>query len=151
MNFNTLKDHGSGVESLLDPCLSTVPEWIVNTESQGLFSDHAIYTVDIKKSSLKSQSTELVPDWPKADFNQLAVNLATVEWDIELELLSGLDSWEFLKDKIDSETNKCVPLKRRIISSRPLWMTKNVMRLVRKKKRLWRWYSSYHSSIKKGF
>ena len=28
------------------------------------------------------------------------------------------------------------------MSSKPLWMTKNVLRLVRKKRRLWRWYAS---------
>jgi hypothetical protein len=35
-----------------------------------------------------------------------------------------------------------VPKKLRRVSSRPLWMTRNVMRLIRKKKRAWRWYTS---------
>ena len=35
-----------------------------------------------------------------------------------------------------------MPKKLRRVSSRPLWMTRNVMRLIRKKKRVWKWYSS---------
>ena len=38
--------------------------------------------------------------------------------------------------------NKCVPLKRRRKGMRPWWMTRKVMRLIRKKRRLWRFYTT---------
>ena len=51
-------------------------------------------------------------------------------------------SWDFIKNAIDKETEKCVPKKRRRTGCKPLWMTRNVMRLIRKKRRAWRWYTT---------
>jgi hypothetical protein len=78
----------------------------------------------------------------KADFDKISANLSTIDWAKELEGKSGIDSWEYVKEVIDRETDKCVPKKRRRTGSRPLWMTRNIMRLIRKKRRVWRWYST---------
>ena len=43
---------------------------------------------------------------------------------------------------MEEEVNKCVPLKKRRKGTRPWWMTWKVMRLIRKKRRLWRFYTS---------
>ena len=40
------------------------------------------------------------------------------------------------------ETERCIPKKMRRKSSRPLWMSKNIIRLIRKKRRLWQNYTS---------
>ena len=40
------------------------------------------------------------------------------------------------------ETERCIPKKIRRKSSRPLWMSKNIIRLIRKKRRLWQNYTS---------
>ena len=139
--FPTRKDLFSGAESLLDPCLTSSPELVRNVESYGWFSDHAIYSVDLARPSLQNCTKELVPDWSKANFDRLVGNLEQLDWSV-LECMSGLDGWEFIKCKIDEETESCVPKKLRRTSSRPLWMTKNVMSLIRKKRRLWKYYSS---------
>ena len=101
-----------------------------------------MYSVDLVNPGGKDDSKELVPDWGKADLEQLSANLAQVDWEAELEGKAGIESWDFIKQKTDEETDKCVPKKLRRVSSRPLWMTRNVMRLIRKKKRVWKWYSS---------
>ena len=36
----------------------------------------------------------------------------------------------------------CIPLKPRRASNKPLWMNQNIMRLIRKKRRLWNWYKT---------
>ena len=84
----------------------------------------------------------MVPDWKNADLDKLANNLAQIDWTYELEGMTGLTCWDFLKSKINDETDRCVPKKLRRVSSRPLWMNKNIMRLIRKKKRIWKWYTS---------
>ena len=45
-----------------------------------------------------------------------------------------------MKSKILDAEDKCVPKKRRRVGCRPLWMRQNVMRVIRKKKRLWATY-----------
>ena len=64
----------------------------------------------------------------------MLAHLAELDWESELSEKSAVESWEFIKDKIDEATDKCIPKKLRRVSSRPLWMTKNVVRLIRKKK-----------------
>ena len=42
---------------------------------------------------------------------------------------------------VDRVTRECVPTKMRRAGTRPLWMTQNIMRMIRRKRRLWRAYS----------
>ena len=144
VDFPTRRDPGTGEESLLDLCLSSTPDLILSVESQGLFSDHIMYSPDLIRPSAVKSSKELVPDWAKADLDKLVSNLAQLDWESVMQSMSGVDRWEFVKKTIADETEACVPKKVRRVSSRPLWMTKNVMRLIRKKKRLWKWYSKSH-------
>ena len=129
--------------NLLDLALSNSPELVVGVVDEGLFSDHRMFSLDlIMPVSSSGQTQELVPDWAKADFDKMRTNLAAIDWEKELEGKSGIVSWEYVKEVIDRETESCVPKKRRRTGSRPLWMTRNVMRLIRKKRRVWRWYST---------
>ena len=43
---------------------------------------------------------------------------------------------------LDRETQKHVPMKLRRNGQKPIWMHRNILRLIRKKKRLWRWYTT---------
>ena len=142
IDFPTRKDPSSGKESLLDPCLSSSSDLILAVENHGLFSDHVIYSADLAWPVASACSKELVPDWGKADLDKLVANLAEVDWASELECLTGLEGWEAMKKRIDEETELCVPKKLRRVSNRPLWMTNNVMRLLRKKRRLWKAYTT---------
>ena len=142
VDFMTRRDPSSGNENLLDPCLCSHPDLVLGVESQGWFSDHAIYSVDLVMPCIKDSSVELVPNWKAADLNKLAANLAEVDWASELGQMTGLSGWEVLKERINAETDRCVPRKKRRTSNKPLWMNKNVMRLIRKKRRAWRWYTS---------
>ena len=62
--------------------------------------------------------------------------------DIQILFTISISSWEYVRDVIDKETEKCVPKKRRRTGCRPLWMTRNVIWMIRKKRRVWRWYSN---------
>ena len=56
--------------------------------------------------------------------------------------MPGLQGWELIKEKVDRVTDSCVPKKLRRVSNKPLWMTKNALRLIRKIRRLWKCYTS---------
>ena len=127
----------------LDLALSNTPELVVGVVDEGLFSDHRMFSVElINPDSGNSQTHEMVPDWAKADMDLIAANLGAIDWGAELEGKGAISSWDLVKDIIDRETEKCVPKKRRRIGKKPLWMTLNVMRMIRKKRRVWRWYST---------
>jgi hypothetical protein len=50
---------------------------------------------------------------------------------------------DILYSVIERETERCIPKKLRRTSSKPIWMNKNIMRLIRKKRRAWRNYSTH--------
>ena len=105
VDFPTRRDPSTGGLSLLDPVLSTSPELVLGVESQGWFSDHLLYSVDLVSPGGKDDSKELVPNWSKADLDQLATNLGELDWAAELEGSSGQDGWEYIKQRIDEETD----------------------------------------------
>ena len=89
----------------------------------------------------EKDSMELVPDWTKADIDGLKDTFDRMDWDVALEGKSGLEAWEFFRQFMDDETEKHVPKKLRRVGTKPLWMNKNILRLIRKKRRSWKWYT----------
>ena len=105
-------------------------------------ADHVMLEVDICGPAKATSSEELVPDWTKADMEMLKSRLASVNWEEVGEGLGAVAEWDKFKEILEEEVNKCVPLKRRRKGMKPWWMTRKVMRLIRKKRRLWRFYTS---------
>ena len=87
-------------------------------------------------------SVELVPDWSKADMAKLRERLSRVNWGEEGQDLGAEAEWERFKEILDREVVMCVLVKRRRKGSKPWWMTRKVMRMIRKKRRMWKFYTS---------
>ena len=91
----------------------------------------------------KDENTrELVPDWSRADYSAMREAFAAVNWEDEFQGKGGEECMDLFYTVIQRETERCIPKKLRRKASRPIWMNKNILRLIRKKKRLWRAYSS---------
>ena len=62
------------------------------------------------------------------------------DWD---NLLQGdtESCWNSFKAVLTDAQRQCVPLKKRRSPRKPLWMNSGCLRVVRKKRRLWRTYS----------
>ena len=103
-------------------------------------SDHSMLWIQVTAELTSSVSREQVPDWGKADMNKLRDELAGVNWMEEMEGLDANQCWEVFKDKMEKAQDAAIPKKMRRTGSRPIWMTKNVMRVIRKKRRLWKNY-----------
>ena len=89
-----------------------------------------------------NDSLEEVPDWTKADLGQLKVALENVDWEKEFENMSGTQSMDKFYLILDREVERFVPKKMRRKGNKPLWMTKNILRMIRRKRRLWKSYST---------
>ena len=66
--------------------------------------------------------------------------LRQIDWEKEFEGRSGVKTWEHFKAILKRETDRCIPMKKRRVGTKPVWMNKNVLRLIRKKRRMWKWY-----------
>ena len=101
-------------------------------------SDHSMVMVTMRGAVSRNATFEEVPDWRNADLSKLRDELQAVDW--RMDGLDTLQSWSFVKANILEAEDKCVPKKRRRVGCRPLWMQQNVMRIIRKKRRLWSTY-----------
>ena len=127
-----------------DLVLSSDPSLVLDVSDAGKLgsSDHSMLLVQVAGGLTDNATTEMVPDWAKADMDKLKEELAGIDWEEELRDKTTTDSWEFFKTKLLAAQYSCVPTKKRRVSNRPIWMKPNVLRIIRKKKRLWREYKT---------
>ena len=67
--------------------------------------------------------------------------LGEVNWEEKLEGKKGVECWDVFKKILNEETERCIPKKQRRVGTKPVWMNNNTLRLIRKKRRLWKWYT----------
>ena len=132
--------HNSGTQP--DVVLSSCESLVLDAERMCHLgaSDHSMVMVTVAGSLPSNSTTEDVPDWGKADLSKLREEVMSIEWERDMQNMDTLNSWEFVKSRLASAENNCVPKKRRRTSNKPLWMQQNVMRTIRRKKRLWATY-----------
>ena len=68
--------------------------------------------------------------------------LENVDWAKEFENMSGTQSMDKFSLILDREVERFVPKKMRRKGNKPLWMTKKILRMIRKKRRLWKSYTT---------
>ena len=127
-----------------DLVLASSQELVSGVKSEGYLgkADHQMLTVDLVGPPKNNDSIEMIQDWSRADMDKLKEKLRNTDWNIVGEGKSGTEEWESFKEILEKAVEECVPMKKRRRGNRPLWMTKNVMRLIRKKRRMWKHYSS---------
>ena len=128
----------------LDLCISSQDDTVAGVEVLEPLGngDHSMLEIDLSGPLVNSDSCEEIPDWTKADLSKLKDALQDVNWDAELESMSGTEAMDKFYMVLDREVNKFVPKKLRRKSSKPLWMNKKILRMIRRKRRLWRSYTT---------
>ena len=77
----------------------------------------------------------------------------SIDWSSELADLGAEDCWNLFKTRLHKSMDEFIPTKTRRTDDKPLWMNNNIMRLIRKKRRLWnrykttKDYTEYHSYL----
>ena len=89
----------------------------------------------------------MINDWKNGDNEGLRDFLSTVDWKRELEDMDTENSWQLIKDKINTGINNFIPKVPRRKPNNHQWMTKNVKRLVRTKQRHYNLYMHTRSPI----
>ena len=127
----------------LDLCMTSSQELVAGVEVIAPLgsSDHNGLEVTVVGMAGKGSTKEEVPDWSKADMKAMRDKLGEVAWGEEFGQLGGVQCMDKFYEVLDRVTRDCVPTKLRRTSSRPLWMNQNIMRMLRRKRRLWRAYT----------
>ena len=143
VNFPT---HNKG--STLDLVITNMADKIVSVHDDGKLgrSDHSIITVDVKVSKTIKKEKPRTPNWTKADVTGMRQYLADIDWDTLLDGASTEKAWDTLKEILSQATQKFVPFSTAKGEDTPKWLNREIVRLVRKKKRAWKVYKLYNTS-----
>ena len=141
-NF-TPRPGGHVTETCIDLVLTNEDNLIASVKPMSKLgaSHHTMVQVEIVVPSNINETKEMIPDYGKADFRGMREKLDAIDWKSYLSDFNTEDSWMLLKGKVTELIEESVPKKLRRNNSKPLWMQRNVMRVLRKKKRLWKQYT----------
>ena len=76
-------------------------------------------------------------DWNRADWSEMENQLRDRQWLQEIRAAGTEAAWQIFTDKINAVVEQCVPERRKRNVNRPPWMTQEILRAIRKKKRMW--------------
>ena len=125
--------------NLLDLVVTNIPERVLDIYDAGRLgrSDHVMIVTKISMKQAAMVEIEGRPDWQRADWAGMRDMLADVNWRRDMNGKSVEEAWTLLTSKINQTVKDFVPLRRRRNQNRPAWLSQNILREVRKKKRLW--------------
>ena len=125
--------------NVLDLVLTNIPERIDEVSEAGRLgkSDHVMIHTKIYVGAGTEPVKARQKDWRRANWTDMKAELDLVDWRTELDNKDGEGGWNCLKAKIQKLVDKYVPERRKRNQNRPVWMNKEILRAIRKKKRLW--------------
>lgn len=126
--------------NILDLVLTNSPERIVSVDDIGRLgrSDHVIIEIVGLVDEGRRCEEKLTRNWRRADWDSIRKELQVVRWQRELAKGTVQDSWQLFRRIITDTVERHVPLFKRRAQERPVWLTDEIMRLIRLKRRRWR-------------
>ena len=126
-------------ENILDLILGSEPNVVEAEEHIGKLgeSDHDIITVNINLRIESKKKDIIINDYNKANWEEIFKVLSGTDWDKEMGHLDVVKAWNLFKTLVSDVCNKFIPQKKIKNRNRPLWMRQNVIRIIRKKRKLW--------------
>ncbi len=126
--------------NILDLVLTNIPERIDEVMEAGRLgkSDHVIIATKIKVGSECEEDKEPVPDWRRANWEAMRSELCNVNWRDSLDGKMTDSAWREFTGIVTKPVEKHVPRRRKRNQNKLAWMTREILRAVRKKKRMWK-------------
>ena len=138
----TFPTHISG--SLLDLVLTSHPNLIQSVEDIGYIgkSDHRAIKIEVKSGIKCDNNQRIIDDWKNADIGLMKDCLSQYNWQESFSQISTEQAWLKFKEVLFEAKNQHVPKKLVNNSKKPPWITKDILKLLNKKKRLWKKYKN---------
>ena len=135
VNFPT---HTKG--NTLDLVITNCPDKIIAVSDGGRVgkSDHCILNIEINAKLERKKDKVTRSNWKKADIVGLKTFLQNRDWNHELGENSVEVAWSTFRTILDTALAKFVPESTVRDKSTPKWLTRDLVRLVRRKKRAWK-------------
>ena len=126
--------------NILDLVITNVPERVEEIYEAGRLgkSDHVLIVTRVSVGAAAEDPVPQGKDWRRADWNAIREELKDRAWAASIRRAAAADAWAIFRRKIDEVTEKFVPTRRRRNQNRPAWLTQNILREIRRKKKLWR-------------
>jgi Reverse transcriptase (RNA-dependent DNA polymerase)/Endonuclease-reverse transcriptase len=124
----------------LDLLLTDVPERVIDVADEGRLgaSDHVLVAARIAVGAGPPPTDRGLPDWGRADWQGMQAELQQLNWDQILHGQSADQAWNTVKVRVEQLVSRHVPSRRRRNHDRPPWLTREILRAIRRKKKLWR-------------
>jgi Reverse transcriptase (RNA-dependent DNA polymerase)/Endonuclease-reverse transcriptase len=125
--------------NILDLVVTDMQERILEVREEGRLgkSDHSIIVTEINVTSGPEKKNNTGQEWRNADWERMKHMLAEQKWKTDIKGADTDEAWRIFQEKISEVTVECVPARRRRNVNRPPWMTQEILRAIRKKKRIW--------------
>jgi hypothetical protein len=126
--------------NILDLLLTNIPDRVSDVKGIGRLgkSDHTMVSSNVLIIRKCVQTTEMLPNWHKANWSAIRTGLSDIDWKEELGILDADEAWVKFTSVLEGLVEQNVPMKPRRIPHKPVWMTWEVTRAIRKKRRLWK-------------
>lgn len=126
--------------NVLDLVLTDMPEKVSEIFDDGRLgnSDHCIISLALDLFGPRTEKPSAGPNWAGADFSGMREELGRVNWHEALGDGDANSAWLALKNKLQEQIERHVPPKRQRPQGRPPWLTGEILRAIRHKRRLWR-------------
>ena len=131
----------------LDLVLTNCPDKVILIEDGGTLgkSDHCIINMELQIKVCKVSSNHKRPNWSKADTIGIKKFLAGIIWQQVFQEKNLEECWQSFKQIIHEAVEKYVPLSTSKPRNQPKWLSREIIRLVRRKKRAWKNWKSHGS------
>ena len=135
VNFPT---HGKG--NILDLVLTNCPDKVISVSDEGRVgkSDHCILNIELELSVVKKSDRPTRSNWNKVDTIGHKAYLKNINWTNTLADREANRAWRIFKETLDLAVTKFVPSFTVRAASHPRWLTRDIIRLIGRKKRAWK-------------
>ena len=137
VNFPTRENN------ILDLFISSDPNMVDNLQCVGelVSSDHVVLVLaELNFKTCVAEKLQEIPDWKKANMDRIKDSL-NIDWKQKLEGKDTYSSWNEFKSLLNNSINNNVPMKKkRTKTNKKIWITREIVRQIRKKKHLYRNY-----------
>ena len=125
--------------NVLDLVLCNNSEKILNISNLGRLgkSDHVTIQIEIAAPRQPAQREAAKPVWGRADWQAMRSELSQLNWEENMKLMNTNESWNYIKSKLDKVVQQHVPTRPWKATTRPPWMSTELLRNIRNKRRLW--------------
>lgn len=129
----------------LDLVITNCPDKILDVRDVGRLgrSDHCMMEILIATQTMSMETAGRRTDWRKANWDKLKEELAAVNWRRIMTQNSVEEAWTNMKTTIEEAVEKNVPKSTVQGEGKPRWLTREITRLLGRKRKAWKTLSIY--------